>query len=59
MSTVYQVLYTNRAKLVAAAVAEGWTEESGESLLDAVGDPGLRARLEPSEECCCVPISTG
>jgi len=30
-----------------------------EGLLDAVGDPRLRARLEPSEECCCVPISTG
>lgn len=34
----YQVLYTPRDKLIAAAKANGWTEQSGDSLLDAVGD---------------------
>jgi hypothetical protein len=40
--TRFQVCYTPRAKLVAAAKANGWTEDGGESgdnnLLDAVGD---------------------
>lgn len=35
---VFRVTFTPRAKLVAAAKAAGWTEASGESLLDAVGD---------------------
>lgn len=34
----FQVLYTPRDKIVAAAEANGWTEASGESLLNAVGD---------------------
>jgi len=38
MATIFQVLYTDRDKIVAAAKEAGWTEDSGESLLDAVGD---------------------
>lgn len=34
----FLVLYTPRDKVVAAAKQNGWTAESGDSMLDAVGD---------------------
>lgn len=36
--TRFQLSYTPASKLIAAAKANGWTEDSGDSLLDACGD---------------------